>query len=102
MPKRVLDYRKESRTNWGTVKENGDLTSLSFQQIELGCILRIADSMELMAKDRLELERQNKQLGELASNRNVEIQSLKKSVASYKGKWNKLKKQIAEMEAKCI
>ncbi|MCX3264790.1 hypothetical protein [Pedobacter agri] len=102
MAKRTLNYREESRKNWYQIKEDGDNSQLSTEDLKFGCILRIADSMELMAKDRTELERQNKQLGELATNRYEEIQTLKKAVAAYKGKWNKLKKQLAEMEAKCI
>lgn len=96
----VINLRDKSRTAITIKKEVG--ASMSFDEVTLGCVLRIADSCELMAKDRTELERQNKQLGELASNRYEEIQTLKKAVAAYKGKWNKLKKQLAEMEAKCI
>lgn len=96
----VINLRDKSRTAITIKKEVG--ANLSFDEVTLGCVLRIADSMELMAKDRTELERQNKQLGELASNRYEEIQTLKKAVAAYKGKWNKLKKQLAEMEGKCI
>lgn len=103
MPKRFLSYVDETKTKkFGITKEENDLTNLNGDQIQLGCLLRIAESMELMAKDRTELERQNKQLGELALKRYDEIRSLKKAIASYKGKYNKIKKQLAEMEAKCI
>lgn len=48
-----LDYRQRSRESWG-VSAPG--TSLSTEAITLGCMQRIADATELMAKDRLRME----------------------------------------------
>ncbi|GGG97604.1 hypothetical protein [Pedobacter zeae] len=96
----IVDLREKSRKSI-SVKKNAD-QFVTHEEVQVGCLLRIADSMELMAKDRIELERQNKFLNQLASDRAKEIETLKKAVASYKGKFRKANSLLREMEAKCI
>ena len=48
MSHKFKDYRKESRTNWGTLASPPD-KGISMDQINLGAVLRIADSLEEIA-----------------------------------------------------
>lgn len=47
-------YKKESRSDWGA--ELPEDQKLSMDQIQLGCILRIADATEAMAKNHTQLQ----------------------------------------------
>ena len=48
MSKVFKNYREESRAEWGQNMEEGE--SLSREQLKLGCLLRIADSLEKIAQ----------------------------------------------------
>jgi hypothetical protein len=48
-----VNHRNNSRTNWGRDVDSD--TNPSFSDIQLGCLLRIADATELMAKRHTEL-----------------------------------------------
>ena len=45
-------YREESKGQWGQ-----DTETLTIEQLTMGCMLRIADAVELMAKNHAELIR---------------------------------------------
>jgi hypothetical protein len=46
------NYREESKGQWGQ-----DTETLTIEQLTMGCMLRIADAVELMAKNHAELIR---------------------------------------------
>lgn len=81
------NYREESRDkNWGT---NGD--SLNRDQLNTGSFLRIADAMELMAKDRLQMERDLDWYRKKYQEKNETIRRLEKSNAALRGHLKRLK-----------
>ena len=45
-------YREESKTNWGTRNE----APLTIEQIQCGCMLRIADASEYMSRNFVSLQ----------------------------------------------
>lgn len=94
------DFRKESRSNWVTTQE----TVLTEEQINLGCMLRIADAVELMAKDRVQteakLKRQDESIEYLTKQRNDaydEIKRHKASKSAYKSQAKKLRVENAKL-----
>lgn len=84
-------YKEQSRANWGADFKEGE--QLSRDQIQLGAILRIADSLEKMEKPYAQLLDSVNYL----RNSNKELQYdnsvLKKQVAAFKGIINKMKKE---------
>lgn len=87
-------YKKESKSNWGA-----DSESLSLEQINTGCLQRIADATEAMAKNHNDL------MSELqwAKDRRDNYQRLwhgeQNKNRTMKGNITKLKKQIAALQA---
>ena len=90
MAKVFKPYRKESKINWGTtVEENVPLDN---DQIQLGALLRIADSLENMEqpfKKLLEDVEFYRNSARALSDRN---ESLKRRVAALQGVITKMKK----------
>lgn len=82
-------YREESKTNWGTSGEifNND-------HIQLGCILRIADAMELMVKDREKMIRELDWYKEAYGRKRDDNDRLYKRISGYKGAITKIKKRL--------
>lgn len=85
-------YRDESKVNWDATVEEG--TNLNREQLQLGCLLRIADSTEAMAKNHTRLiddnewyKKRNKELEE-------RVQFKNRSIAALKGVITKLKKKL--------
>lgn len=54
MSQKFQSYREGSRINWGRDMMPGQ--SLTLDQINTGCMLRIADATEAMAKNHLKLQ----------------------------------------------
>lgn len=82
-------YREESRTNWGvTVTEN---TKPDREQLMLGCMLRIADATEAMAKNYTQLQNELKWANEKNGRNQTRIEKLQRQVNAYKGIVKKLK-----------
>lgn len=81
-------YREESRINYGI----HDLL-LNEDQIKLGALLRIADSCDLMAKDRQKMERNLKWHEEHLASRIRECDRLARSNAALRGVISRMKKQ---------
>jgi hypothetical protein len=85
------EYKEESLGNWGASIDQSQ--QIGFEQIKLGAILRIADSLENIEKpfkkllddaDRYERYYRN----EVAANK-----KLSKRIAAYQGIINRMKKQ---------
>lgn len=87
-------FKETSRdTDWGQLKKEGTLNE---HQIALGCVLRIADALELMTKDKAEMEKENLELRGYKAQ--AETQEAKLSVerhrcAALRGQITRLKKQ---------
>lgn len=67
--------------------------SITFEEVQLGVIQRIADSLERMEKPFKELIESNEYLRKRVRNQNDEIHKLEKKIRSYKGWITRLKKQ---------
>lgn len=83
-------YRKESKKDWGTRNSDG----LSLEQINTGCLLRIADASEAMAKNHQklidDLDYYKRRYEE--SSKGIEV--LFRRIAGLKGYIKRLKKGI--------
>jgi hypothetical protein len=86
-------YKEGSRTNWGSTQEG----PLSTEQIQLGCQLRMADALEVIAKDRCELERQNKWLKERVERLERDCNWLRNSNRGLRARITVLRKELATM-----
>ncbi|HEY4326127.1 MAG TPA: hypothetical protein VGN20_19210 [Mucilaginibacter sp.] len=95
-------YRKESRdNNYGT--SSGE--SLTNEQINLGCNLRIADALETIAQDKKILESEIKHLQSsndfLRIRRDQLLDELKSVTASrntYRSLYNKTKTELSKLK----
>jgi septal ring factor EnvC (AmiA/AmiB activator) len=97
MPK--LNYREESRKNW--VKEVTPGSVFSNSELQLGAVLRIADSLEKIAQDKSALEAQiqflkrgNEALEKQKYGLMDEVKKLKASNAAYKSLAKRLRQQL--------
>ncbi len=77
------NYKEESRKNWVANMPEG--AQLSNEDLKFGAILRIADATELMAKNFLELQRQNEYLKNRNTSLSKNLQTEKRRSAKYKG-----------------
>lgn len=82
-------YREESKKGWGTDQK----TALSDDQLEIGCLLRIADSLEKMEAPFKRLLDDNEYLGRRVKEQNAEIDELKRSNAALRGAITRMKKR---------
>ncbi|MDM8174827.1 hypothetical protein QT327_10740 [Olivibacter sp. 47] len=89
-------FRKQSRVDWG--RNLPDTENLTNEELKLGAILRIADSMEIMCKDRLKLESDLKYYKEVYSERGDRISQLEKRLATYKGHVTRLKNELSKLK----
>lgn len=83
------NYKEESRKDW-TV-EKGTLDGVSKEDLTLGAILRIADATELMAKNFLQLQKENNHLRESNNWLMHYYEKEKKKASTYKGLYHKEK-----------
>jgi hypothetical protein len=82
-------YKKESRSDWGsTVDEN---VVLDRDQLKLGAVLRIADSLEKMEQPYLQLIRDVEWYKKRVQNLDAQNDTLRKRVAAYQGVIKRMK-----------
>ena len=93
MAKVFKSYRKESNTDWGAFFEDGETPNR--EQLGLGCLLRIADATELMAKNYTLLQDAKDQYQRWYNNERAENAKLTKQISAYKGVITKLKKKLS-------
>lgn len=86
-------FKEGSRANWG-VSLCSDKT-LSTEQVQLGATLRIADSMELMAKNHLSLQSDMDFYKDKSERLSKETARLARSNAALRGQVTKLKNKYA-------
>lgn len=90
------DYRAESRKNWYSTSES----SLTIEEITLGCQLRIADATEAMAKNHVQLMKDRDQYKRWYDQKCEALAAAERSNTSLRGQITKLKKQIAALKEK--
>lgn len=82
-------FKDESKLDWGTDdKDNNKI--LSMEQIQLGCLLRIADSLEKMEQPYIDFLQDIEYYKEFE----IENKKLKRTIAGLKGYLNKTKKEL--------
>lgn len=84
----MSNYRVLSKGNWKPKNKNG---IPSDQEIQTGCMQRIADATEIMATNFLKLQSENEYLRNRNQSLKKELESTKRSAYSYKGKFNRLR-----------
>ena len=91
-PAQHRSYKDESRDrNWGTTEPG---TTLTLDQIKLGCMLRIADATEAMAKNHVQLQNERDYLNRALGVAIKENSEKNKTIASLKGQITKLKNKL--------
>ena len=85
-------WREASKSNWAS-----DADKLNSDQINSGSFMRMADSLETIAKDKTNLER-DVQYWKDSSKRNAEqVELLNNKIRGYKGRITTLLGQIARL-----
>jgi len=87
------DLKTLSKQNW-TLAEGKDKPNLD--QINTGCLQRIAEATEAMAQNYLRLQSDVEYLSRRNKLLISENDHLKRSAATYRGKYNSLKKKSQE------
>ena len=87
-------YRDESRVNWGTKRDD----NLNLEQIQVGCLLRIADASEAMAKEHNRLLASEKYQREKANWLQQELETERRRSAALRGHIKRLKKKDSDHE----
>ena len=88
------NYRQESRSNWGTSDKDG----LTIEQISLGAQLRMADALDVIAKDKQKLEDDYKYMSERCHYWRLEYEKLRDMYRAQKGLVTKLRKKLNAKE----
>lgn len=88
-----LNYRDQSRIQWGKRVYSSSPVELSIEQIQLGAILRIADASELMAKNFLDLQRENQHLKESRDSYRRLYEKAERRITALKGAVTRQKKK---------
>jgi len=81
------DLKELSKQNWVPKSENGPTD----EEIQTGCMQRIANATELMATNYLKLQSENDYLRNRNRNLQDDNDHLRRSANTYKGKYNRLK-----------
>lgn len=85
---RHKSYREESRNNWGTKQT----ATLNHEQIQTGCLLRIADATEVIAKEHQRLIESAKYQKTKADRLQRELDTARRSNAALRGHIKRMKK----------
>lgn len=88
-------YRENSRRDWGS---SDQATADTDYHIQMGAVLRIADSLEIIAKDRAHLEQRVKWAEDERDSWKREAESLARRNAALRGVITKLKRERAKGE----
>ena len=83
----VKSYKEMSRIDWGRAVE-----APNTDQIKLGCIMRIADATELMAKSNADLVWQRDHFKRRAHNAEASLSTMTRSRNALKGVITRMKK----------
>lgn len=90
------NYREGTKANWGKTDhsvKNPTEVSLTLEQINTGCFLRIADAMDKMAVNHVKLQNDYDYMRKSRDSYQLECERLRNSVRTMKGVITKLKKK---------
>lgn len=90
---KFANFQEISRRQWGKTSSPG--TAHSVEEIQLGCMLRIAEATEAMAKEHTKLIRERDFYDAGYKQRGAQIEQLSRSNAALRGTITRLKKQLA-------
>lgn len=90
------NYRDASRTNWGRDVDDG--VALSREDLQFGCMLRIADATELMARNHATLVAQRDDAQRQRDYFAAESKGLQLQLRAARGQITKLKRAIERHE----
>jgi len=85
------DYKKESRKNYtsGTYQKNA-----TNEQLQVGCLQRIADSLEKIEEPYKKLIEENQWLSKRYREVNIENEGLRHSIRGYKAAITRMKNKL--------
>lgn len=86
---KFVSHRDASRTNWGRDLQEGQGSNV--EDIQLGCLLRIADATEAMAKEHTRLIRDRDYYEAGYRRQRKEIEALARRIASLRGVITRMK-----------
>lgn len=93
-----ISHRENSRINWGKTMPDGADSNPDRDAIELGCLLRIADATEAMAKNHVKLIDERDYLSRRNNEQHDTIARLERQRAALRGQVTRLKKKLAAKE----
>jgi hypothetical protein len=99
MAKAFKSWREASRSNIGT-KIDTELESLGAERIQTGAIMRIADAVEIIAKDKVKLEQDLDWYKKSYERRGVEIVALENQIKGLKSAKSRFKNQLDKSKEK--
>ena len=85
-------FKEKSRTNYGREFCGGESQNVTWQEIRDGCLMRITDGIELMAKNHSELIRERDRYERDYDRKCEYARGLERRIASLRGYITKLKK----------
>ncbi len=88
-------YRDESRVNYGKTISDGD--TLLRQDLEFGCMLRIADATEAMAKNHIALMEDRDRYKLWYDEKRKQLARRDATIRSLRGHITRLKRKLAEL-----
>jgi predicted nuclease with TOPRIM domain len=88
-------YREGSKTNWGS--ETGS-EGMTLEQINTGCLLRIADATDKMAQRHTELIEQRDRFERWYKNEQKRVEYLERSNAALRGHLKRAKVKVSNVE----
>jgi hypothetical protein len=97
------DLREESRKKWGTTVPD----KVNPEEITLGCMLRIADAVEVMVTDRVKLEKdltwyknQYHQQQNVIESFRAKVKGMASARSRYKNQIDQLRVQLSNIDSK--
>lgn len=99
MGKVTKNLKEISRLNFTSSKD--EFQAWGNETIQTSCMMRIADASELMAKNFLNIQDDLERYKRMYHRERSDNDSLRRSVSSYKGKFNSLKKKIDNAKEQC-
>jgi hypothetical protein len=90
----MINIREASKVSWESPPQNGSEVYPGDTNIQLGCLMRIADATEKMAGNYIQMENELKLSKERIDKNTNYIKKLERRVASYQGVITKMKKAV--------
>ena len=88
------NYKEESRKSWGPTNERPVLIG----DIQIGCLQRIADATELMAKNHKNLIEEKERFERWYKDERAQRESLERSIIAHKANCTRLKNKLEAMK----